>query len=139
MDTELLRIDGQSDDTGEMGIAHVALLTGLSRDTLRWYEREGLVPVVRRDSSGHRKYDQYTLRLLQLVVRLRRTGMPVQQVRRYVELVSLGPATHGERLDLLRQHRDAVQRHIDQLLEDRQALDHKIDSYRSLITKQDKR
>ena len=58
-------------------ISSVAKQTGLSPDTLRWYEREGVLPPIQRTSSGQRVYDEKTIKLVTLVVRLRRTGMPV--------------------------------------------------------------
>lgn len=120
----------------DFGIAEVAELTGLSRDTLRWYEREGLIPHVARDLNGHRRYDDRAIRMVQLLVRLRRTGMPVAQMRRYIELVELGEGSHQERLDLLRRHRDAVRLQLAQLNDDLGVLDHKIDNYqRSLAGK----
>ena len=115
------------------GIAEVAALTGLSRDTLRWYEREGLIPHVDRDHNGHRSYDERAVSMVQLLVRLRRTGMPVAQMRRYVEFVVVGEDTHPERLELLQRHREAVRQQLEQLNSDLEVLDHKISNYRHLI------
>ncbi|MFV0260764.1 MAG: MerR family transcriptional regulator [Acidimicrobiales bacterium] len=75
------------------GIAEVVERTGLTRDTLRWYEREGLIPPVDRDPSGYRAYSDATIGLIQLIVRLRRTGMPVEHMRRfdhYADLIATG-------------------------------------------------
>lgn len=115
-------------------IAEVAQITGLSRDTLRWYERSGLIPAVGRTVNGYRSYDGRAVRILQLVVRLRRTGMPVAQMRQYIEMVSEGDRTHDQRLALLCRHRDAVQQQIAQLNEDLNVLDHKIDSYQQVCS-----
>lgn len=112
-----------------IGIAEAAELTGLSRDTLRWYEREGLIPRVSRGRNGYRSYDARTVRNIQLLVRLRRTGMPVARMRRYIELAGQGEQTHSQRLALLREHRGAVQKQMDQLAEDLAVLDHKISGY----------
>jgi DNA-binding transcriptional MerR regulator len=86
-------------------IAEVAELTGLSKDTLRWYEREGLFPRVERGTDRRRRYTQRQVDLLGLLVRLRRTGMPTAEMRRFSQLLTEGAATHGQRLALLAAHR----------------------------------
>ncbi|MDO5082079.1 MAG: MerR family transcriptional regulator [Arachnia propionica] len=120
------------------GIAEMADLTGLSRDTLRWYEREGLIPHVDRDHNGHRSYDDRAVVMVQLLVRLRRTGMPVARMRRYVELVMAGESTHPERLELLRRHRESVRGQLDQLTSDLDVLDRKIGVYQHLIEEKER-
>ena len=115
--------------TISVGIAEVADITGLSRDTLRWYEREGLIPVIDRTRNGYRRYDGQAIRMIQMLVRLRRTGMPVEQMREYITLVAEGESSHRRRLALLRRHRDAVQQQLNQLADDLGALDHKIANY----------
>ena len=114
-------------------IAEIAELTGLSKDTLRWYEQEGLIPSVDRDASGYRAYDDAALRLIELVIRLRRTGMPVHQMREFVAMVREGAATHGRRMALLEQHRQHVYARLAEINEDLQAINSKIDHYAQLI------
>lgn len=114
-------------------IAEVARRTGLSRDTLRWYEREGLIPLIARDAWGHRAYDAADLRMIELVVRLRRTGMPIEQAREFVALVREGAATHGRRLAVLEAHRVRVLAQLAQVEADLAAIDDKIDHYQGLI------
>ena len=116
-----------------VGIAEVADITGLSRDTLRWYEREGLIPSIDRSSNGYRRYDGRAIRMIQMLVRLRRTGLPVEQMREYVALVAEGDASHRRRLALLQRHRDVVQQQLDQLSDDLGALDHKIGNYQRAL------
>ena len=67
--------------------------------------------------------------MIQMLVRLRRTGMPVEQMREYITLVAEGESSHRRRLALLRRHRDAVQQQLNQLADDLGALDHKITNY----------
>ena len=64
-------------------IADAAAETGLTPDTLRYYEKDGLLlrPVA-RDASGHRRYSPQDLRWILLVTKLRATGMPIRDVRR---------------------------------------------------------
>jgi DNA-binding transcriptional MerR regulator len=115
-------------------IAEVAERTGLSKDALRWYETEGLIPRVRRDASGHRTYDDVAVRMIELVIRLRRTGMPVREVKNFVAMTLQGAATHGRRLALLREHRQRVLAHLAEVKSDLHAIESKIDHYTDLIS-----
>jgi DNA-binding transcriptional MerR regulator len=119
---------------GPLSIGQVVELTGLSHDTLRWYEREGLLDSVARDSAGRRQYTQRDLRRLSLLVRLRTTGMPVSEMQRYADLMKAGPSTDGERAELLEAHRDRVLSHILDLQRDLEMINRKIASYRRSLS-----
>ncbi|GAB07258.1 putative MerR family transcriptional regulator [Gordonia amarae NBRC 15530] len=116
-----------------MSIADVSARTGLTRDTLRWYESEGLIPPVPRTSAGVRRYDDATIRMIELLVRLRRTGMPVAHMRDFVTMVQQGARTHGRRMRLLQDHREEIESRIRELIDDLAAVDDKIGHYRRLI------
>lgn len=122
------------DDAGQtLTIAEVVERTGLTRDTLRWYERQGLIPPVGRTATGHRAYDDATVRMIELIVRLRRTAMPVGEMKDFVTLVLAGAVTHGRRLVLLEGHRARVLAQAAQLRDDLAAIDAKIAHYTDLI------
>ncbi|RAG86834.1 MerR family transcriptional regulator [Streptacidiphilus pinicola] len=116
-----------------LGIAEVAESTGLTQDTLRWYEREGLFPRVERDTSRRRRYSPRHIRVLQMLVRLRRTGMPTAEVREFTRLLGEGAVTHGHRLALLSAHRERIVARMAELREDLAVLDDKVAQYRHLI------
>lgn len=124
--------DTTSDDI-TYSIAEIAERTGLSKDTLRWYEQQGLIQGVDRDASGYRAYGERAVRLIELVIRLRRTGMPVRQARAFVAMVAEGAASHGRRMALLEEHRERVLEQLAQLNSDLQAIDSKIEHYARLI------
>ncbi len=113
-----------------MTIAEAAEQSGLTAHTLRYYERDGLMLFpVERASTGHRRYTDRDLRWIEMVTRLRATGMPIRDVRRYADLVRAGAGNEQERLELLRDHRRAV---LDQLAEVQDhlgAIDRKIGIY----------
>ena len=88
-----------------LSIAEAAEASGLSVHTLRYYERTGLLEPVRRNGSGHRRYRAADLERITFLTRLRATGMPIHEVRRYAELMKAGEATNEERLALLEAHR----------------------------------
>ena len=86
-----------------MTIAEAAERSGLTSHTLRYYERDGLMLLpVERSSTGHRRYTDRDLSWIELVTRLRATGMPIRDVRRYADLVRAGAGNEQERLELLR-------------------------------------
>lgn len=116
-----------------LSISEVSARTGLTRDTLRWYEAEGLIPPVPRSSAGVRRYDDATVRLVELLVRLRRTGMPVAQMRDFATMVAQGSRTHGRRMRLLEDHREEIESRIRELVDDLDTVDAKIEHYRRLI------
>ena len=116
---------------GSWLIGDVARLSGLSIDTLRYYDKAGLLGEVRRNAAGRRVFDHGALGLLDVVLRLRRTGMPVDEVRRFVDLVRLGDEQRAGRLDLLRVHRDRVTEQLTQLNEDLAVIDWKIAAYQA--------
>jgi DNA-binding transcriptional MerR regulator len=108
--------------------------SGFSPDTLRYYERIGLLDGIDRAPSGHRRFDDDDLEWLGVLRCLRDTGMPIADMRRYAELARGGEATHGERLDLLTEHDMRVQERITLLRAQRKHLQEKIDWYRSQLS-----
>jgi DNA-binding transcriptional MerR regulator len=114
---------------GTYSVGEAAVRVGLSTYTLRWYEQEGLVSPVERDSAGRRRYSDQDLDWLVLLTKLRRTGMPVRDMRRYAELARLGDASLGARRRLFEEHRDRVLTRIAELEEDLKVLNYKIDIY----------
>lgn len=113
-----------------LSIAEAAERTGLSADTLRYYERHGLMlHRVDRSATGHRRYTEDDLRWIGLLTCLRGTGMPIRDVRRYAELVRGGEGNEQERLDLLRAHRIAVLAQLAEVQEHLGAIDRKIGIY----------
>ena len=116
-----------------VGIRIVSEQTGLSVDTLRWYEREGLVPLVDRSGAGRRQYSVASVGFVRLVQALHRTGMPVAEARQFVRLMDEGAASHRRSMALLEQQATLLEHRQRQLEEDRATLQHKIAHYRQLI------
>jgi DNA-binding transcriptional MerR regulator len=115
-------------------IAEAAERTGLTVDTLRYYEKDGLlVHPVSRGSSGHRRYSEGDLSWIVLVTRLRSTGMPIRDVRRYADLVREGAGTEQARLDLLRAHRETVLARLAEVQDHLAAVDYKIGVYEAKL------
>ncbi|APE37333.1 MerR family transcriptional regulator [Nocardia mangyaensis] len=110
-------------------IGEAADRSGLSRDTLRWYERIGLMNYIGRDHAGKRRFSDRDLEWLELIARLRLTGMPVADMIRYAELVRAGEQTFPARLAMFRQTRADVLDKIAELQKTVAVLDYKIAVY----------
>ena len=116
--------------TTGLPIADASERTGLTPDTLRYYERDGLMlHAVGRSATGHRRYTETDLRWIRLITRLRATGMPIRDVRRYADLVRQGDGNEQERLDLLRAHRLEVLAQLAEVQDHLGAIDAKIGIY----------
>ena len=118
-------------------IGQVAERTGLSVHALRFYEREGILATpVRRTSGGGRRYSESDVEWLNLCIVLRASGMPIQDIRRYTELVRTGAGTEPDRLALLRAHEARV---LGQLAELQRSLDivrYKVGVYEDFLEQQ---
>lgn len=110
-------------------ISEVAVFTGLSAHTLRWYERIGLMSHVDRSHTGQRRFTNGDLDWLAFVGKLRLTGMPVAGMVRYAELVREGEHTFEERRELLEATRRDVRARIAELHDTLAVLDYKIEFY----------
>ncbi|MFI6290498.1 MerR family transcriptional regulator [Nonomuraea sp. NPDC050790] len=101
-----------------LSIGEVAQRTGLSTHALRFYEREGLlVGPIQRTASGRRRYAAADVDWLLICVKLRESGMPLTDLKRFAELVRLGPGNESERLQLLDTHQQRVEAQIEALQE----------------------
>ena len=116
-----------------LSIADAAESSGLSAHTLRYYEREGLLEPVSRNGSGHRRYRETDLELIAFLVKLRATGMPIREVRRYAGLMKAGEATNAERLALLEAHRDTVLAGLEATTRNLELIDWKIRVYKEKV------
>jgi DNA-binding transcriptional MerR regulator len=104
--------------------------SGFSIDTLRYYERIGLLDDIGRAPSGHRRFREEDLEWLGVLRCLRDTGMPIAGMRQYAELARGGEPTMTERLDLLTEHDAQVEARIALLQAQRKHLQEKIEWYR---------
>jgi DNA-binding transcriptional MerR regulator len=109
-------------------IAEVAVRTGISAHTLRYYERIGLLEVGRK-ASGHRRFIERDVERVVFIGRLRATAMPIREIQRYFSLVAGGPSTEDERLALLQAHRGTVRVQLAELEAALGAIERKITRY----------
>lgn len=95
-------------------ISEAAQKTGLPPSTIRYYDKEGLLPNIKR-KNGIRVFEDMDLRLMGLLTCLKNTGMPIKRIRDYVELTSKGDETLQERYEIIKAQRQFVLDQIEQL------------------------
>jgi DNA-binding transcriptional MerR regulator len=121
-----------------MKIAEVSQQFGLSVDTLRYYERVGLIPPVNRNESGIRDYDELDLRRVDFIKCMRAAGLPVEVLIEYVGLVQQGDKTIDARKEILVEQRDLVASRLAEMQKTLELLNHKIEVYEQAILKKEK-
>ncbi len=107
--------------------------TGLTQDTLRFYEKDGILADIFRLPNGHRQFSFHDLDWLKFVVCLRTIGMPLKDIRLYRELTESGDDTIEERKDLLKAQKDKLTHEIEDLQTALQKIKFKIDNYEAII------
>ena len=122
--------DGAAVDQPAFTISEAVDRTGVGAHTLRYYERVGLIDDVPRTGGGQRLYTLRSLGRIVFLSRMRATGMSIDSLRTYVELIRAGEQTSPERRELLEAHRRDVIERIATLQEAVAILDLKIDDYR---------
>lgn len=116
-------------------ISQFAERLGIRADTLRYYEKEGLL-APQRNASGYRVYSERDEIWFGFVKRLKDTGMPMAQIKRYAQLREAGDATIAERCAMLETHRQALAEKQRELAEHQAHLDSKIRHYAALLQEQ---
>ncbi|GGJ43372.1 MerR family transcriptional regulator [Deinococcus roseus] len=103
--------------------------SGLSEDTLRYYEKLGLVMPERDRSSNHRRYSEQQMRWLKFLIHLRSTGMPLEKIQRYVQLALQGEESAPQRKAILEEHHQQIQEQIQKLQQSSAAIELKLQHY----------
>jgi DNA-binding transcriptional MerR regulator len=116
-----------------LSIGELSTASGLSTHTLRYYEKLGVLKPADRAASGHRQYRADAVAWIDFVLRLKITGMPLAEIRKYAQLRAVGDTTLRPRLTMLELHRDRLVSHISGLSESLGALDSKIKTYRKWL------
>jgi DNA-binding transcriptional MerR regulator len=112
-----------------MKIAEVSEKYGLSLDTLRYYERIGLIPTVNRTPNGIRDYSETDIQRVEFIKCMRNAGLPIDVLIEYVSLVQQGDSTMQARMDILKEQRVLLAQKIADLQNTLGLLDHKIEYY----------
>ena len=110
---------------------------GLSKHTLRYYEREGLLPSIAKTSNGHRSYTEDDLGWVRFLQLLRATGMPIREMKAFVNITWAGDHTIPERVKVLTRYRQALVVRMESDQEHLEKLNSKIDYYVGVLAAQE--
>ena len=121
-----------------MKIAEVSEQYGLSSDTLRYYERVGLLPPVNRNESGIRDYNELDLRRVDFIKCMRSAGLPVEVLIEYVALVQQGDKTIEARKEILIEQQKLLVNRMNEMQKTLDILEHKIEVYEKAVLKKEK-
>ena len=121
-----------------MKIAEVSEQYGISPDTLRYYERIGLIRPVNRTASGIRDYNEIDLRRVEFIKCMRSAGLPIETLIEYVGLVQQGDDTIEARKEILKEQRVLLQGRMKEMQKTLELLDHKIEVYENAVLKKER-
>lgn len=122
-----------------MKIQEVSEKYSLSADTLRYYERVGLIPPVTRTMSGIRDYSELDIRRVEFIKCMRSAGLPIEVLIDYMALVQQGDGTIEARKDILKEQRDLLRTRMEEMQKTLDILNHKIQVYESKILETEKK
>jgi len=121
-----------------MKIAEVSERYGISLDTLRYYERIGLIPPVNRNESGIRDYNETDVKRVEFIKCMRSAGLPIEVLVEYVGLVQQGDRTIEARKEILKVQREQLVARIKEMQKTLDILDHKIEVYKNAVLEKEK-
>ena len=116
-----------------MKIAEVSETYGISADTLRYYERIGLLPPVHRSESGIRDYNELDLKRVEFIKCMRSAGLPIDVLIEYITLVQQGDQTIEARKGILIAQRDLLATRMSEMQKTLDLLDYKIEVYENAV------
>ena len=114
-----------------MNIAEVSKQYGLTADTLRYYERIGLLPAVARNKSGNRDYSEVDCERIEFIKCMREAGLSIEVLTKYMHLFLEGDSTLKEREELLIAERDRLQARLEHMQSTLKRLNRKITAYQN--------
>lgn len=121
-----------------MKIAEVSQRYSISQDTLRYYERVGLIPHVNRGESGIRDYNELDLRRVEFIKCMRSAGLPIEALIEYVALVQQGDGTIEARKEILIEQRDHLLVRMAEMQKTLDILTYKISVYENTVLRREK-
>ncbi|PKO19060.1 MAG: MerR family transcriptional regulator [Chloroflexi bacterium HGW-Chloroflexi-10] len=121
-----------------MKIAEVSEQYSISSDTLRYYERIGLIPPVNRTESGIRDYNETDMKRVEFVRCMRSAGLPIEVLIEYIGLVQRGDKTIEARKEILKEQREQLVVRMEEMQKTLDILDYKISVYENAVLKKEK-
>jgi DNA-binding transcriptional MerR regulator len=114
-------------------ISEASAKFNIPESTLRYYEKKGLLPLIERDEAGRRLFSEDQIALLETVLCLKNTHMPISSIKQYMEWIVEGENTIELRLEMMNKHKQAVLNEISLMTESLKGIDIKITRYTKRI------
>lgn len=114
-------------------IKEIADILGLPASTIRYYDKQGLLPFVERSDSGYRRFSESDLELLKMIECLKKTNMPIKEIRQFTVWLQQGDDSLKERHQMFMERRKAVEKQIEQLQETLKVINYKCWYYESAL------
>ncbi len=106
-------------------VGEMAKLLGVTASTLRYYDKEGLLPFVERSSGGVRMFRDSDIEWLQVIGCMKKAGMSIKDIRAYIEMALQGDDTIGQRLDMFRRQREVLEARMEELRRTMETVEYK--------------
>ena len=114
-------------------IKEVSEMTGIPSSTLRYYDKEGLLPFIERKSSGYRLFAESDIGMLRVIECLKNTGMSIKDIRKFAEWAQQGDDSLKERYEMFLERRRAVQTQMEELQKTMELIEHKCWYYETAL------
>lgn len=114
-------------------ISEVAEKMNLSTSTIRYYDKEGLLPFIERKESGYRIFAESDVRMLQIIHCLKKTGMSIKDIKVFSDWVKEGDSSLKERYEMFLERKKAVKEQISELQKSLELINHKCSYYKTAI------
>ncbi|KXY34571.1 MerR family transcriptional regulator [Bacillus cereus] len=115
-------------------IGQVAKIHHLTISQIRYYDKQGLFPFLKRNKKGNRVFDEEALKYLEMILCLKNTGMPIQKIKQFIDWSMEGESTILQRLELMQQQETNVLQLIQETEENLKKIQQKIAKYEDEIT-----
>lgn len=115
-------------------ISEVAKELKLTPYTLRYYDREGLMPFVERGSSGIRRFKESDISLLKIIECLKSTGMPIKEIKTFIDWCTEGDSTLKQRYDMFLERKATVELQMEELKKSMELIEYKCMYYQTALT-----
>ncbi|MFG5564499.1 MerR family transcriptional regulator [Enterococcus faecalis] len=107
-------------------ISEVAVLLNISISTLRYYDKKGLLPFIKKDEHGYRIFNEHDLEMIQLIICLKETKMPLEKIRLFIDLEK---NKKQEKFQLLTEHKKSVEQQLEIIIESLARINNKLELF----------
>ena len=114
-------------------IGQIAEKLGLTAHTLRFYDKEGLLPFVKKNSAGFRVFDENDVDWLIVIECLKATGMPLKNIKKYIDLCQVGDETLKVRLEMFQEQKKQIEKQMIELQQYMEKINFKIAYYTEAV------